>query len=639
MSSQDDKFASRKRTWFLRPDVLVWTIIIVFGILTVVLRQRTSDFVGEDAFYADAAISLLHHGFYGVNGVPETTQPPGLAVILAGIYALFGSSYSVSVSAMAAFGFLGFVLSYELIRRRSSRLVAAGICFVLLTSPWYFSWATRQVYACLPYFFTTMLALFAGRKYLKKASDRVVIAWGLVFAVMVAFSLLIASGTVALVGASCAVLILSAWWDREKFQFRAMRLMPIVLLGIAVLVWWMHRKPAPLEWSLPGYPASYLEQIRLKYGNYPELGMATWSDIPVRLVRNLLDESNVLALLVFRHGCNPGKLAVIVVPVLLMMSGWITSLIRRKGSDLTDWYFGGYQFVYLLWPWKMEVRFWIPVAPLACMYIYEGGKALIAAARKRPRLFGMIWLPGAVFFTVSGLHWIYAHRVTGFGDLPDEALIPLWLVSAAYAFGMVLTDKSGLSELLPQPLVSLYRGLLGRLRLRSRELARYGMGAALFALILLGVRLEARVARENVRSTDVAHNSENTGVGSFLSSEVIAGTWIRFHTSPDSVVMARHWPTVYHYAQRKLVWFPPISDPTTLAAGILKYHISYIVVIDHGPDAYYLPDDTYCFARLFSKYPASFRLVLSSGDLRIYEIEGIPVQRTTRIASRQITSY
>ena len=428
-----------------KSDLIVILLIVVFGVSAILLRQRTPDFLGEDAFYADAAQSLLHHGFYGVNGIPETTQPPGLAGILAALFAVFGYSYAVSVVAMAVFETLGFIVAYELLRRRSPRLVAATICIILLSSPVYFAWATRMVYACFPYFFTTMIALLSGEEYDQAATARSRIAWGAVMTAAVAASLLIATGTIALLGAMVAVVALTAFKDRRLARTRLLKFLPVLLVGIAVQGLWMHRKPAPLEWSLSGYPASYLNQIKLKNGNHPELGLAKWIDIPERVGTNLLVESDLIAQLVLRHGVNMTKLAVVIVPVLFMAFGWVYAVWKTRGTGLMDWYFAGYQFVYLLWPWRMDARFFIPIAPLACFYIWKGVNGLILAAKSKSRVVGAIWLPLALFMTVSGTLWIYDHRVTGYGELPDELLVPIWLISAVYAFWMAFKGQSTFS--------------------------------------------------------------------------------------------------------------------------------------------------------------------------------------------------
>jgi hypothetical protein len=352
-------------------DFIIFLLIAAFGVSTVLLHQRTADFLTEDAFYADAAQSLLHHGFFGVNGVPETTQPPGLAAILAVLFFVFGYSYAVCLGAMAVFETLGFLVAYEFLRRRVSMRVAATICILLLSSPLYFAWATRMVYPCFAYFFTTMLALLSGDEYDKASTTRSRIVWGTVLTMAVVASLLIATATVALLGAMAAVVVFTALKERRLARIRLLKFLPVFLVATAVLGVWMLRKPAPLEWPLPGYPRPYLQQLKVKSGRQPELGIAKWSDIPARVTTNLMAEGDILARLVLRHGLDRTNVAVIIVPFLLVVIGWTYSTMRTRGMELVDWYFAGYQFIYALWPWTIDTRFILPVAPIACFYMWQ----------------------------------------------------------------------------------------------------------------------------------------------------------------------------------------------------------------------------------------------------------------------------
>jgi len=108
-----------------RIDILLLSLIVLFGISAVLVHQRTHDFMGDDVSYADLAKSLLQHGFYGIDGKPETTQPPGFAAILALLFAMSGYSYAICMGAVAVFEMLGFLATYELLRRRAPRWVSA----------------------------------------------------------------------------------------------------------------------------------------------------------------------------------------------------------------------------------------------------------------------------------------------------------------------------------------------------------------------------------------------------------------------------------------------------------------------------------------------------------------------------------
>jgi hypothetical protein len=600
-----------------KADLICYTLIALFGVAAVLLRQRTTDFISGDVFYADAAQSLLHHGFYGVDGTPETTQPPGLSMILAALFAVFGYSFAISVSAMAVFETLGFLAAYEWLRRRVPRYVAATICIILLSSPLYFMWATRMVYACFAYFFTTMVALLSAEAYEKATGLRSCVIWGTVFTAAVAASLLIATSTAALLGAIVAVLVLTAFQDRSLARKRLQKFLPVLLVGIVVLGLWMHRKPAPLEWPLPGYPASYLQQLKVKNGNHPELGMATWSDIPERVTSNLLAESDIIAQIVLRHGVDRTKVAVVIIPVLLVAFGWAFSVWKSRGMQLVDWYFAGYQFIYLTWPWRMDARFFFPILPIACLYMWQGVKESIVAAREKPRVVGIIWFPAALLAAISGAHWIYKHRVSGYGDYRDELLIPLWLISAGCALWMAYSGRSIFSI---EGLSSLGRWLKERLgggRISPLHMALYAGWVIATGLVLFGVVMEARVARENLSAGEIS------------VPDVEAGLWLRVHTAPDSVVMARDSGTVHHYAEKKSVWFAPISDPDVLLDGVVRHGVDYVVVVKHA-QPYYLPDDDYCFDRLWAVHAENFQLVMHKDKLRIFKVNN---KRTTEVSN------
>jgi hypothetical protein len=601
-----------------RVDLVFWILLVAFGAFAVLLHQR-ADFGGGDAFYGDAAQYLLDHHSYGVDGHPETTQPPGLAGILAVLFLMFGNSHAVCVNAMAVFEALGFLVAYEILRRRAPRLVAGTICILLLSSPWYFSWATRMVYPCFPYFFTTMVALLSGEEYENAVPTRSRIIWGTVLAAAVVASLLIATGTIALLGAMAAVVASTALTDRRVARTRLLKFLPVFLLGIVVQGLWTHRKPAPAEWPLPGYPGPYLEQVKLKSGNHPELGMATWSDIPTRVNENLLIESGILAQLVLRHGINRRKVAIVVIPVLLIAIGWAYSIWKSRGMELIDWYFAGYELIYLLWPWTMEPRFLLPIAPLACFYIWQGSRAMISASRGNPRVVGIIWFPVALLVAILGARSIHGQWSRGNADLSEELMVSLWLISAACAAWMAVVGQSIFSvEALPRVRKWL-RHPLDLWGASPLHLLRYTGYLCLTSVLLIGIASDMRIARENLNTTD-QFNAQRTGVIEMQPPEVEAGLWLRSHAPPDSVVMARHWPTVRHSAGGKSVWFPPISDPDVLLEGIVKHGVDYVVVVKHG-EPYYLPDDDYCFDRLLAVHEGNFRLVLQKGNLRIFKVE------------------
>ena len=601
-------------------DIVVYVVIVVLGISAFLFHFRSSDFLGEDVFYADCARSLLKHGFYGIGGHPETNQPPGLSAMLALLFTFFSDTFSTCLRAMAIFEALGFVAAYEVLKRHSSRTVAAIICIVLMSSPIYFQLTTQTVNPCLPVLFTTMAAVLVFRKYEKATTQPMLLLWGLTLTVVVAAAVMFASASIALLGAMIAVIVATFFHDRRLARGRAIRLLPVVLVGLIVQGLWMHRKPAPLEWPLPGYPAPYLQQLRVKSGNYPELGMASLGDVLIRVESNSLRQMDLLAQVFLRHGINISKDAIVITPVLLILAGWAYSLWESEGENLVAWYFAGYQFIYLLWPWGVERRFFLPVAPLACLYAWKGVKAVHAFVIAKPRAAGILLAPLGLVLGISGCHWLYTHRLThGWGILPDELIAPAWLITSAWAVWMayagrppaILVPGTGSARWWVTP--SLFFGT------SPRRVAAYGMGGVLLMLLGIGLSAEAKMARENVAAPDLLL-TRDASINP-MAFDIESALWVRAHTPTDSIVMARHVPLVHHYAERDLVWFAPISNPDVLMEGIVRHKVNYVVVVKHS-SPYYLPDDDYCFDRLLAGHPHAFQLVFRDSNVRIFSVVG-----------------
>lgn len=606
--------AKRRFQSIVLADVIEITLIVLIGAATFVSVRHARDFVQEDVFYADAGRALVQHGFYGINGHPETNQPPGLPAILGLLFAVFGYGYMICLKASVVFQTLGMLLAYAVLRRRVHRLIAGAICLVLISSPVFFQISTQEVWPSSPVLFSSMLALLAFDKYEEADSKRWRLAWSFVLAISTVASILIVSGTIALLGSMMAVLVLGWWQNRTRALARFKVLLPVILLGFVAQGFWMHRKPAPLEWpSLPGYPRPYLQQLLVKSGNYPELGMATPGDIPRRIWKHLDNQADLLVGLVARHGIKESKTFVIIIPILLVGIGWARGLLRDREA-LIAWYFAGYEFIYLLWPWEMEHRFFLPVAPLACMYLWQGLGCVPWLAATRRRWLGAVFAMGSLLLGISGWHWMWVHPSEGMGLYPDEVAAALWTILSPCFAWMACTGK---------PLSSLFDGsrpaewwnrYVGRLRVPLTP----AVVLATACLILLGIPTGVEIARQNIGYENLVR-AGNTSVIP-MWPEVEAGQWLRSHAPADSVIMARHLPIVYHYAERSSVWFPPISDPATLMSGIVRHHVDYVVVIQHS-DSYYLPDDGYCFDRLLATQHGAFRLVFRDGKLRIFEVE------------------
>ena len=141
---------------------------------------------------------------------------------------------------------------------------------------------------------------------------------------------------------------------------------------------WAERHPVSI-WPVHGFQESYVAQLRLKNGNNPELGMATWRDVLKRPLENEDDMATSMAGLLTHKQIAPAWYSpATVIPLALLLIG-LASSFRKTGGGITEWYFVGYQFLYLFWPWDFELRFQLPIAPLAALYIWRGGQLILAA--------------------------------------------------------------------------------------------------------------------------------------------------------------------------------------------------------------------------------------------------------------------
>jgi hypothetical protein len=594
-------------------DILVYALILGFGALEFFCCAQAPDFLYDDVFFADAGRSLVEHGFYGINGYSETNQPPGLPWILGMLCMAGACSHVVFLRTMAVFGTLGFLVTYELLRRQAPRIVGAAICLLLIASPIQFSFVSL-VSPNLPYFLTSVSALLVARKF--EGSTRLAsrIGWGALLTALIVASLMFASAAIAFLGAIVASISVILLGDRRLAFARLRTYLAVLLVGIAGQGLWMHQRIeassgiAAEEWPVQGFPHSYLSQLKVKNGHYPELGTATPVDIAVRVVKNAYQYSYLLAEMLLHRSAHITWMSILVVgPLVLTTLGWFCSIWPR-GGGLQEWYFGGYVSMYLLWPWSPEPRFFLPVAPLASLYVWRGLGPLLFLAKKQPRVFGAVWFPFAVILTTGTWLWMHGASLAGHlsrGGLEDKASLLIWLLSAIFAAWMVWADTAWLTS--ASALLRRCFGPIGAVQISPVRILQVS-GTVVAAMVVIGLATQLKIARANLDLNSAANR---------FPPDAEAGVWIRSHTDANAVVMARHVPIVYHYSKRSVIWFPPNSNPQLLMEGIRRHKVDFVIVV-RRQSSYYLPTDDDCFAPLLTAYPDAFRLVYQAPELRIF---------------------
>ena len=616
-----------------RADLLVYALLVSLGILQGFFSTRAADFLGDDVFWVDAGRSLIEHGSYGINGYTETNMPPGLPALLGIIGTIWGYSPAVFLHAIDAFATLAFLVSYELLRRQAPRIVAASICLLLMTSLTHFNLATLWVWPCYPYAFTTLSVLLIAAKLEGATALSFRITWGVLLALLVAISLLFASVAIGLLGAIVLSITSAILFRNRRLALVRLKIyVPVLLLGVVVQGLWMHHERVPAsagipatEWPLPGFPQPYLAQLRVKNGNDPELGFATPGDIALRVAENAHDEFAMLSRTILGrlHSIKPAEIAAVSSPgvqldwtsifvfgsVLLVALGWCDRIRRTEGS-LQEWYFAGYEFIFLLWPWNWEPRFLLPIAPLACVYLWHGGKTIVDLAKNWPRVIGIAWLPVSIILTVGAglsLHPPPIGSHSQYLELQDELSFVVWLFSAVLAAWMIWANAGWLKPV--SAASTFWRTLTSAPRLSLQRLFQLVVTSVVICLILCGLRLQLQAGLANLDTNPVLTSS----------ADAEAGAWVRSHTEVDAVVMARQVPSIYHYSKRKVIWFPPSSNPQLLMNGIVEHKVNVVVVVQRESPYYFPPEDV-CFAALLKTYPDAFRLIYDASQFKIFGV-------------------
>lgn len=229
-------------------------------------------------------------------------------------------------------------------------------------------------------------------------------------------------------------------------------------------------------------------------------------------------------------------------------------------------------------------------------------------ARDKPRALGVVWFPVAVLLAVNA--WFWMHQALPATRLVHaEVSFVFWLFSAIFAVWIIWADTGWLTSV--SALVRRYSTPIGALRISPLRISQLLGIVVVAGLIVIGLRNVVEIGRGNV--------DLNSGWNR-LGPDGEAGAWIRSHSNPNAVVMARLVPTAYHYSQRKVIWFPPSSNPQLLMDGILKHKIDFVIVVQRGERSYYLPSDEVCFAPLLKAYPDKFRLVYQAPEYRIFQV-------------------
>jgi 4-amino-4-deoxy-L-arabinose transferase-like glycosyltransferase len=594
-------------------DWVVLAVILLIGAIQFVYYPHTADFT-SDPGYPDLARSILDHGTYQFDYLPETTLPPGFPLVLAAAGWLFGLTPAVLFHMSALFTALALMAAYVLLRQIEGRGVAATACLLFGSSPALFGFNTAVIFPEMPYFFISMLVLLLALKIDRPNTGRAPIAWILVLGVALVLAVLIRSVGIALIVGLGTWIVASLLVVPKAGRSRLRNFLLPLLLGAAAQAGWSMwaQRHQVLEWQLPGYPESYVTQLKVKNGQYPELGLARLSELPARVERNIVMRTAVLGEMLTRRHVSAFYSSPAIIGVLILISVGLASSFRN-GGQLYDWYFLWEEVIFVFWPWDAKPRFLFPIVPLAVLYLWRGVKVLRSYSIQQPKRTGAcIILAGVVLSIVSAA---FALRVLPFDIDPNHtrwdhlqpiAATAFWALFAAVGFGLLRFYPVRTSDGDATRFANLLRIA------RSWTGVPLRIAAILILTLLVGSGLSQELAwGRSYLKPDITQQS--------AYPEIEASQWIQTHEPSDRVVMARDQDTVFHYTQRRVVWFPPVSNPNVLMDGIRRHHVGVLVVAHHS-SSYWLPTEEACFQSLAQSYGSAFHMVDEGRDFRVFEI-------------------
>jgi len=587
-------------------------MLLLLGAFQLVHYPHFADF-SSDVSYPDLARSLLEKGAYEIRQIPQTTLPPGLPLLLAFAGKFCGLSPAVAFAVVAVCTAFGLIAAYEFLRIVEGRTIAVVASLLLASTPSLFGFNTAVVFSEMPFLFASMAALLLAIEVDRAQPGPLLIVWISLLAVTLVSAVLIRSVGIALVVGLIGWIAASFVFALGNRWSRLIRFAIPLVFGLAAQcgwsIWAQHHQS--LEWQLPGYPGSYISQLVVKNGQQPELGFAHAGDIPSRIKRNIVTRAAGFSQLMLRRNVaqfwpSPAIAGLLIVIVVGLISSF------RNAGQLCDWYFLGYECIFMVWPWDYRDRFVLPVVPLVFLYLWRGGKTIKKFLLEQPRRTGLVFAIGGSFLCVSSA--AFALRLVGMPARPDHLRGDhLQTIAAALFWGALAV--AGLVMLKVQQ---------GRTDSFARLVQLTGARLAYplqVVLLLVGISFVVTGVKTIVA---IGHDRLHPDITKEeLYPELEASNWISAHEPSNLVVMAREPEFVFHYTHDPTVWFPPISDPRVLLDGIRKYHVGLLVVAHH-PQSYWRPAEDDCFQQLQQAYPALFHLKHHGPDNWVFEVASSP---------------
>jgi hypothetical protein len=252
----------------LNLSTLVVGIAGALFISTAARSQLIGGIDGDPAVYIGAAQALASGMGYQFNGLPETTYPPGLSLLLTPVVAVFGADVDIAQGYIGFWAFLALLAIVVYLRLRGDVPVLLITGMLLMSSVFYNS-ATVSLRTEMPYIAFSVGCLAVMEHCAKTLRPR----FGaiLIGALFVAWTIATRTVGIALPAAMAATAVQQIWRAIQRSESRPRMGIYGITIGVGVLY-----SSAWAIWSRyhAGRETAYGQLGRLLDPHQPDLGMA-----------------------------------------------------------------------------------------------------------------------------------------------------------------------------------------------------------------------------------------------------------------------------------------------------------------------------------------------------------------------------
>lgn len=582
-------------------DIFILITLILYGIVFNVSKSSIPVLNADTSCYIGLSESIAESKNYNFNFIPHTKYPPGYPLFLS-LFRIFyeNSYYSVFITATAFLALIGVFASYLLLKCYSP-LTAILVTFLLITSPGFFFMATTTILSDLPYFTFSMTALLSSLRLwnsnlgYQKHICNFIFTFTLIASVMTrTIGIMLPFGFVLWLFYSFVV-------DKHSLLQRLKFFsMPLILCSISIAAWfWWSESRSVIQY--PGqYMDSYFAQMRLVDPHRPELGLASAFDLIIRISKNAILSISYISGLVTHIWITPSPVSVFIVPIIALLVIGIGYRIFFGKADFVLWYFCSYMGMILLWPFDEGIRFSLPVFPLACLYVFEGAKAIVRFSFKKLLLRVALLL--TFLFSLPSLYLLLGGKARG---IQEQFSCLLW-ISLTFVFAIILISNN---HFIPN---NVLKNLLSNNYVIVNRWFKRSIYAVVIMFCIIGIINELHIAYNNIKfKTDYLQNYP------FIR----AAEWLKHNIPDNSTICATQKEIIFQQTGIKTVPFPVSSSPDLLINTFKKLGAQYLIVYDEGKFPYFYPTDKERYLILSTFAPNLLTCIHEEKNFQIYKID------------------